>query len=113
MENGADPNKAIKVRSTCKRVRHFNIIYLYYISNQLAVLDSTWSFYVISFQCAPSALLLAAKNGCVEACRLLLKFNARIDTPDMVYYVFIIRLNIYYRFNTIIYREATLLFTWQ
>lgn len=38
----------------------------------------------IAMQDAPPPLLLAAKNGGVEACRLLLKFGAKIGTTDRV-----------------------------
>ena len=43
-----------------------------------------WTFCIISIQCAHPALLLAAWNASVEACRLLLKFHANIDTVDEV-----------------------------
>ena len=39
---------------------------------------------IIFMQDSPPALLLAAKNGGVEATRLLLKFGATIDTVDEV-----------------------------
>ena len=64
-------------------------------------------------QRAPPALILAAKNGGVEASRLLLKFGAIIDTVDQVVreddysYSMRIIITIYY------YRMATLLSTWQ
>ena len=37
---------------------------------------------ITDMQHTPPALLLAAKNGGIEACTLLLKFGAKIGTTD-------------------------------
>ena len=41
-----------------------------------------YATFIITMQETPPALLLAAMNGGVEACRLLLKFGAKISTAD-------------------------------